>query len=183
MNLTPAQLATLKTDIANNTATVTYQGAPTAINTLPNNDDANIAIAGWYNLNANPSFWAWKTSVTKNTLVTSVGPEGTTFNWTGNGFITRSAGEQAAWAEIFNGTGTVNPSLANVRQAFSDIFSGTGNAAANRTHLLAVARRLTTNAEKLFASGTGSTASPATMSTTAEGNLSYQEVSTARNLP
>jgi hypothetical protein len=183
MNLTPAQLQTLKTNIAANTAEVNYQGVPTAINALPNNDDANFAIAAWYNLAANPSFWAWRTSVAKGEFVNSVGPEGTTFNWTGNGFITRSVGEQTAWREIFNGTNTVNPSLANVRQAFADIFSGTGNAAANRTHLLSIGRRLTTNAEKLFASGTGSTGSPATMSTTAEGSLSYQEVNTARNLP
>jgi hypothetical protein len=168
MNLTPAQLQTLKTNIAANTAEVNYQGVPTAINALPNNDDANIAIAQWYNLAANPSFWAWRTSVSKGEFVNSVGPEGTTFNWTGNGFITRSVGEQTAWREIFNGTNTVNPSLANVRQAFADISIG---------------RRLTTNAEKLFAAGTGTTGSPATMSTTAEGSLNYQEVSTARNLP
>jgi hypothetical protein len=167
--LTPAQLTTLKADI----------NADPVLSTFPNNDDSNFAIADAYNLVASPDFWVWRSKVTKSELVTSIGPDGTTFNWTGNGFITRSAGEQTAWQELFNGTQSVNASLTNVRQAFADIFSGTGNAAANRTHLLAVARRKATRAEKLFATGTGSAGSPATL--TFEGNLSFQDVSQARN--
>jgi hypothetical protein len=62
---------------------------------------------------------------------------------------------------MFSGSGAVNPSLANVRQAFADIFSGgTAPAPANRTHLLAIARRQATRAERLFATGTVSTATP-----------------------
>lgn len=171
MPLTSAQLATLKSDIQNDGA----------LNSQPNTPDGNMVIANAYNANASPDFWVWKSRVAKNDLVTSVGPDGTTFNWTGNGFITRSAGEQTAWRELFNGTESVNPSLANVRQAFSDIFSGTGNAQANRTHLLAVARRKATRGEKLFATGTGSTASPGTM--VFEGGLTYQDVEAARRLP
>jgi hypothetical protein len=64
--------------------------------------------------------------------------------------------------------------LPNVRQAFTDIFSGTGNAATNRTHLQAVSKRAANRLEKLFATGTGSLASPATM--TVEGSISYDEV-------
>jgi len=141
----------------------------------PTNSDKAFAVADIYNLPASPDFWVWRSSVTKSEFVNSVGPDGTTFNWTGAGFITRSAGEQAAWREIFNGTNEVNPSLPNVRQAFADIFSGgTNPAPANRTHLLAVARRKATRAEKLLASGTGSTASPATM--TFEGGLSFNDI-------
>lgn len=175
MALTTAQLTTLKADIA----------ADQALSSLPNNSDGNFAIAAVYNIVASPDFWVWRTSVSKAELTNTSGPEGTTFTWVGNGFITRSAGEQAAWREIFNGSNNVNPSLANVRQAFSDIFSGAGNAAANRTHLLAVARKKATRAQKLFASGTGSTASPAMMQgdVTEFYLMSYQEVEMARNLP
>lgn len=169
MALTPAQLSTLKTAI----------NADSALSSQPNNSDGAFVIAAAMNLAASPDFWVWRTNVAKNELTNSVSSDGTTFTWVGNGFITRSAGEQTAWQELFNGTQTINASLPNVRQAFADIFSGTGNAAANRTHLLTVARRKATRAEKLFATGTGSTASPGVL--TFEGALSFQDVQDARN--
>jgi hypothetical protein len=58
--LTTAQLQTLKTDIAANTATVLYGGSQVAINTLPNNGDANFAIAAWYNGVAVPDYIVWR---------------------------------------------------------------------------------------------------------------------------
>ncbi len=169
MTLTPAQKAAIKADII----------ADATLNAFPNNSDGAFAIAAIYNIAASPDFWVWRTAVTKSELVNSVGPDATTFNWTGNGFITRSVGEQTAWQELFNGVQSVNPSLANVRQAFSDIFSGTGNAASNRTHLLAVARRRASRIEKLLATGTGSTASPAVMGS--EGPITHQDIDAARN--
>ena len=168
MSLTSTQLTTLKNDI----------NADPVLAAYPNNSDGNFAISQAYTLTASPDFWVWKTYVTKADLVNSTGPDGTTFTWVGNGFITRSAGEQSAWRELFNGTNAVNAAQANVRQAFADIFSGTGNAALNRTHLLAVGRRKASRVEKLFAAGTGSTASPAVMGF--EGTLSYQDVEAAR---
>lgn len=156
--LTGPQLATLKADVAANTAT--------------------IDLAAWYNGLFSPDFWVWR----KDELTNSTSIDGTTFSWVGTGFITRSQGERDAWREMFNGTNSVNPSLAQVRTAFGDIFSGaTAPAPANRTHLLTVARRKATRAEKLFATGTGSTASPATMA--AEGAISGADVTNARNLP
>lgn len=182
--LTAAQKTALKADIAANANTIPA-GRPfagTAINAMPNSPDANFEIARWYSL-LFPAvdFWVWRSSVSKGELVNSVSPDGTTFNWVGNGFITRSVGEQTAWKELFNGTNTVNPSLANVRQAFADIFSGTGNAASNRTHLLAVARRKANNIEKLLATaiGTGTTASPALAGY--EGSVTGTQVEDARN--
>jgi hypothetical protein len=132
-------------------------------------------LAAYLNALFAPAFWVWRTSITKADLTNSVSVDGTTFTWVGNGFITRSAGEQAAWRELFSvDDGSVNASLANVRQAFSDIFSGTGNAAANRTHLLASARRPATWAEKVLATGTGTTASPAVMGF--EGAVTTQDL-------
>jgi hypothetical protein len=169
MALSPAQLTALKNDI----------NADPALAALPQTGDGAFEIALAYNAPASPDFWVWRTSVTKDELTNGVGPDGTTFTWAGNGFITRAAGEQAAWRVLFCVSGSVNTALSNVRQAFTDIFSGTGNAAANRTHLSAVSRRKATRAEKLFATGTGSTASPATMGH--QGALTYQDVEAARS--
>ena len=169
--LTPAQLATLRADIL----------ADATLNAHPQTPDGAAAIAMAYNLPATPNFWVWRTVVTQSELVNTTSVDATTFTWVGNGFITRSTGEQAAWRELFGDQGSVNAALPQVRQAFTDIFSGTGNAAANRTHLAAVARRLATRAEKLFAAGTGSTVSPAVMGF--EGLVTLQEVQDARQLP
>ena len=189
MPLTAAQLATLKADILANTNAIP-QGMANAgafvgvqIKDIPNDSgDGNLAVASWYNLNASPDYWVWRTSVAKGEYVNATSVDGTTFNWTGAGFITRSQGERDAWREMFNGTNTVNPSLAQVRQAFSDIFSGaTAPAPANRTHMSAISRRNAKNGEKLFATGAGSTVAPSVMGY--EGNISLQDVNSALNLP
>lgn len=171
MPLTPNQLAALKADI----------DADPAFNALKGTTDGRYAIAAAYNLTAAPDFWVWRTYVTKSEVVNSTSPDGTTFNWTGNGFITRSSGELAAWENLWNASGSINASLPQVRQAFADIFSGSGNAAANRAHLLAVARRKATRGEKLFATGAGSTGTPATMAF--EGTVYFSDVDAALNLP
>lgn len=169
MPLSAAQLTLIKNDIA----------ASGDLNAHPNTSDGNDAIARAYNQTAAPDFWVWRTGVSKDELTNATGPEGTTFTWAGNGFITRSAGEQAAWRELFSINGMVNPALPQVRQAFQDIFNGTGNAASNRAHMNAVARRKATRLEKVLATGTGSTASPATMGY--EGPVNYDQVTAARN--
>jgi len=169
--LSPEQLATLKAAIV----------ADPTLNSQPANSDGSFAIADALDVAASPDYWVWRTSVTKKEVVENASQDATTFTWAGNGFITRSVGELECWNQLFNSVLACNPSLPNVRQAFSDIFSGAGNAALNRTHLLIVARRKATRAEKLFATGTGSTASPATM--TFEGKLTYQAVDAARALP
>jgi len=189
MPLNATQLQTLKTDIQANT-NVIPEGMPNAgafvgiqVKDIPNDSgDGNFAVASWYNLNASPDYWVWRTSVAKGEYVNSTSADGTTFNWTGTGFIGRSQGERDAWREMFNGTNVVNPSLPQVRQAFQDIFSGgTAPAPANRTHMAAISRRKAKNGEKLFATGTGSTASPAVMGY--EGSISLQDVNSALNLP
>lgn len=168
MPLTSEQQAAVKADIL----------ADQILNAFPNNSDGAFEIAKLYNQPAAVDFWVWRTHVDRNEFTNSTSVDGTTFTWVGNGFITRSAGEQTAWSELFNSTHSVNPSLPNVRQAFADIFSGSGNAAANRTHMLAVARRKTTRLEKLLATGTGSTASPGLL--TFEGSVSYSDIELAR---
>jgi len=108
------------------------------------------------------AFWVWRSDLSEAEATGGVSPDGTTFSWTA--LIARSAGEQFGWERLFALTGSVNPSLQNVRQAFADVFSGaSNNAPAQRTHMQAMCRRLATVAEQVLATGTGSTASPATM--------------------
>lgn len=156
--LTPAQLTTLKADI----------NADPVLAAHPNNSDGAFAIAVAYNLPASPVFRVWKTNVPtavcKQAMV-----------WTE--FIGRSVGERDAWVFMLS-NGFINAADANVRQGVSDIFSGAGGAG-SRTALLAISKRDATRAEKLFATGTGSDAVPAVMSF--EGNLTYQDVDSARN--
>lgn len=177
MALSQAQLVMLRNDITVTHAAVVYQGQ-TLLAWWDVGDDTTLAH--FYQEVASPDWWVWRTSITKNALVTEVGPDGTTFNWTGAGFITRSQGERDAWRELFSSDGGCNPSLANVRQAFLDIFSGTqAPAPANRTHLSAMARRRANYGEQLYATGTGSTGSPALMSF--EGDISPTDVGQCRS--
>lgn len=150
------------------------------LSAIPNTYDGAFEIAERLKQEASPDFWVWRTSVSKEEIVSMPSRAGTSFTWAGTGFIGRSQGEIACWEQLFS-TGHCNPSLVNVRQAFADIFSGTGNAASNRTHLDKVCRRKANRLEKLFAVGEGldTTAGAATM--TVEGSLTYQEVWDARN--
>lgn len=176
MLLTTAQLTTLKTHIT----------ASGDLNTFPNDSDGDAAIAALMNLDSTTgpdagNFWVWKTGLTKREITQDTSPDGTTFIWNGNGFIGRTTQELISWQELFGISGSVDASRSNIRAAFTDIFSGTGNAAANRAHLLSIARRKASRAEHLFATGTGSTASPGIMGP--QGDLTGANVQAARALP
>lgn len=156
--LTTAQLATLKADIL----------ADPTFSAMPNNDDSNFAIAAAYNLAASPAWIVWKTTVTTADAKDAV-------NWTE--YIGRSQAERDAFQFLLSNH-VINPARPNVRQGIADMFSGQ-NGATTRNALLAISKRSATRVEKLFSTGTGSDATPATMGF--EGTLSYQDVSAARN--
>lgn len=159
MNLTSTQRATLK-------AFVDGDAGLTAIRQTGDYGALIVAL----DAAAEPAFTVWRTAVHEHEITRQVTGEGTSWSWPA--FIARSVGEQAGWARMFNGDYTINPSLPNVRQAFTDIFSGAANSApAQRTHLQAVCKRSATVLEKLFAVGTGSLASPATLGVDAGGEF------------
>jgi len=160
MSLTPAQLSTLQADIE----------ADPVLDALPNNSDGAFAIAAAYNVLASPTFTVWRTNVPTKDCKTAM-------IWTE--YIARSAGEREAWTFMLS-NGFINVGDVNVRQGIQDIFSGAGGAT-TRANLMSIAKRSATRGEKLFATGTGSDASPATM--TVEGSLSFQDVEQARSLP
>ena len=166
--LTLLQSQTLKADILVDPVLVAHPQTP----------DGAFAIAAAYNLVAIPDFWVWRSAVPQFEIVGAASPDGTVWSWTS--YISRSQGERDGWCEMFADTGGINASRPNVRQGLADIFSGPSGAG-QRAHLLAIGRRLSPRAEKLFATGLGTAASPATM--TVEGSLTYQDVLTARSLP
>lgn len=157
--LSPAQLQTLKADIL----------ADQALSVLPNTPDANYQIAQAYNLLADPVWVVWKTMIPTSDIKKAM-------VWTE--YVGRSTGEQNAFA-LMIADGVINASDVNVRAGFADIFSGP-NGATTRANLTALAKRSATRAEQLFSTGTGSDASPATL--TFEGGLSHHDVQQARDL-
>lgn len=156
--LTTSQLLVLKADIL----------IDPALAAQPNTSDGAFAIAAAYNLNAVPVWRVWRTEVPTAAVKKAV-------VWTE--YIGRSVGERGAF-ELIISNGIVNAADANIRQGFQDIFSGPSGLG-TRTNLTAIAKRDATRAEKLFSTGAGTDASPATM--TFEGFLSYQDVQDARN--
>lgn len=193
MPLNSTQLQTLKSDIAANSATITFNGAPVAINALPSNADADAAIATYYNQPASPDYWVWRGDVTRVEVYTGSPTEGTSWDWTG--FKNQSVTEQNAWFEMFMG-GKCNFGNLNNRKGALAIFGTAGAGGANRTHIFNVVRRLATRIEKLFAvvvtsppANTGNNSGDARGATTNpdvlgfSGSVTGNDVSNARNLP
>lgn len=174
MPLTTAQKQSLRTDIAANTNTVLVNGVPTAINTLPNTSDANFAIATWYNEPASPAFTVWKKSVP----ITDVGDNIVGTELAGLSTLNNTRLQTVV---ILSANG-VNPSLSDRRAFFDDIFSGAGGAA-TRAKLLILWKRLSTRIQKLFSTGTGSDASPATTAANVSDSftIDFVDVEQARN--
>lgn len=154
MAFTPEQLATLKADIL----------ADSAFESLPHNSDGQYAVAAAYNLPAIPAFTVWKTSVgSADWREAIIGGGGATQL----DALTASKRDSLLWA-----VGDVlNPSIPAVRAALDD-FCGSQNTL--KAALLAVQKRTATRLEKLFATGTGSAVSPATMGF--EGSVSYPDI-------
>jgi len=155
MALTSQQLQTLKTDINANTAS--YPGAIAQ-------RDGNT-IAAFYNAAASPAFTVWKSMVSINLIGKSFD------NAELAGLTTANQGRLQTLAMYL--AGGVDPSQATNRAFFDDIFSGAGGTN-TRAKLLTLWKRLSTRGEKLFASGTGSDAVPATL--VVEGNLTGQNI-------
>jgi hypothetical protein len=157
--MTPAQLLTLKADII----------ADSTMNAQPNNSDGAFEIARLYNLNATPSFTVWKTAV-------PIDQVGQKFNGTELAGLTTANNTRLQTIALY--LDNVNPSIPDNRQFFDDVFSGAGGTN-TRANLLILWKRLATRGEKLFATGTGSDPSPATL--VFEGQISPADVTAARN--
>jgi hypothetical protein len=135
------------------------------------------ALAALYNLEASPAFWAWRTAVSRSDLYTKQndlavsGAQTGFWNWTT--YKNQSATEQNAWTQMFMGD-LANFSAQNVRDGISAIFTGSAQANAQRDHCLAIGRRKVNRVERVFATGTGSTATPGAI--VFEGSLTFNDL-------
>jgi hypothetical protein len=159
MALTTAQKQTLKADIE--------ASADAAVIAARNAQDWD-AMAALYNAIASPAFTVWKSLV-------SIGDIGKAFNSSELGSRTSLENTRLQTLAIYHSAG-LNPSIASNRQFFDDIFSAAGGVQ-TRAALLALYKRLARRIEKLFATGTGSDGSPATLGF--EGTVNSQDVSDA----
>lgn len=140
---------------------------------LPHTADNAFAVADAYNLLASPPYWVWRTNVGIQELYgTTTTPDATSWSW--STYIGRSVAERDGWRELTS-PNMLDAALPNTRAAIADIFSGIGAAAvAQRLHLTTMIRRQARRIEQLYAVGTGTTVSPATMGR--EGSIDYQDV-------
>jgi hypothetical protein len=163
MILTTAQLTTLKNAI-NAETDPTFVGYRNA-----NNDDG---MASFYNVLASPSFTVWKSFVT----ITDTGKQFVGTEWAG---MTSANHTRLQTVSQWLNAG-YSPALADIRAMFDDIWSGAGGTQ-TRAKYLAFWKRFATRGEKLYATGTGSDAVPATL--VCEGDITSQNISDARRLP
>lgn len=153
MNLSPAQLATLKAAVQSEPAVAADLAA-----------GADGAVAEYYNQAS--TYIVWRTRLSSAEVYDAV-------VWTE--LIGRSVGERDT-LQILLQTGNVNPSKSNVRSAFVDIFSGAGGAT-TRSQIAASSKRQATYGEALFAVGVGSDATPGLLQV--EGQLTATNISDA----
>jgi hypothetical protein len=159
-HLDPAQLLTLK-------AAILAETDPTFV--ALRNTNNNGEMANWLNQQASPAFTVWKTSVSLNAIGDKI--NGNELEGLASLPMTR-----LQTIALFSPQG-VNPSLADRRAFFDGVFSGAGGAG-TRAALLVLWKRTARRIEKIFATGTGSDASPATM--TVEGAIDGGHIGEAR---
>jgi len=182
MALTNAQLLLIKTEIS----------ADPVLNVLANTPDNAFAIADALNLTASPDFFVWQTAcptqmifnaINWANLTPSDAPD-VTIIFTNRALLCQ--GKQFNLQIILTGRETINATNALVRSGLQDALTAvpSGALGASRSAGWAAVQlalqRKATRAEKVLATGTGSTASPGLMGF--EGALTYQDVLDARSL-
>lgn len=124
-------------------------------------------IAALYNAAASPAFSVWRTNVSREEI------QQNGFAWIEVDNLT--VGKARIWEWLFIDTGACNPAKANVRAGIAECWSGNAARNAVQAVVLGHCKRGATRFEKVFATGTGSVANPATMGF--EGSISAQNVS------
>jgi hypothetical protein len=158
MALTTEQRATLKA----------FVEADPVLSLKPATAQGAYEIAQELQAIASPEFVVWKTATTKREILKNG------FDWTRLDNL--SQGKARIWSEIFI-DGEVDASEPNVRTGIDAVWVGTAADLAVRAAVYVHCKRPANIAEKLFATGTGSDASPATMSL--EGSINYNDVGLA----
>jgi hypothetical protein len=143
--LTDAQKLTLKADIlAAPDATALYEIGDLA------------ALAALYNAPAAPTFTVWRTDVLQDEVMLNG------FDWTRVDNL--SVGKARIWEWMFsNAERKIDASKPNIRAGIDATWVGTAADLAVRAAVYVHCKRPASRLEKLFATGTGSDAVPATM--------------------
>jgi hypothetical protein len=158
-HLTNAQLLTLKASILGETD-------PTFVGYRNAGDKPSMA--GWYNANSSPAFIVWKTNV-------PVSQVGLAFSSSEVAGLTTANTNRLQVMQSYSG-GAFNPSIADVRAGFDSVFSGAGGVN-TRAALLALWKRTARRLERLYATGTGSDATPAQL--VVEGTIDGNDIEEA----
>jgi hypothetical protein len=157
MALTEAQRTTLAAHIRANSD-------PDVVAALAIRNDTEITRL--YNLDS--SFYVWKTSVEPDDYRSAI-------VWTE--VDTMNAGDARIWEWLTsNMTLAIDASDTNVRQGIADAF---GAGTTTRDNLLAAGKRVATIAEEVFATGTGTEATPGDL--VYKGSISTNDVGRALN--
>jgi hypothetical protein len=158
MTLTPAQLTALKADIASDSTLAAWAATGRMAE----------EIANAYNLPAVPEWIVWKTSVSVDEIMRNG------MDWARVDNL--SVGKARIW-DWLSRLGSFDASKPNIRVGIDSTWVGTAPDLAVRAVVYTHCKRTATRAEKLLSTGTGSTASPATM--TNEGALNYHDIEAA----
>lgn len=198
-----ARLTTLRTHatlgLANNANTILVNDSLVAISAIlgfSNRNDLAGDVAGWYNLAAAGPFVVWRdidiSVVQDNAILANMTPLGTpptTPDSAMQAWIARCVtcqGKQLNYHSLTVGRTKAPMKLAGYRAALQDcltqIPAGTNGAliAAGWSAIEGAAKFNATNAERIFATGTGTTGSPGNLGP--EGELTPAEVIAAWNL-
>jgi hypothetical protein len=159
MELTPAQLQVLKTDISANPDPefAAYRAEGNA-----------GAMADWYNVDS--TFIVFKPTEPTNSI-------GDVISYVAVAALTDANVNKL---NLFYTTQPTNfePTHVDQRQYLADVFSGAlgGAGQATRDALDALYRRPALKGEKLYCTGTGTTAAPGSLNATAQGDITTQNI-------
>lgn len=165
MPLTPAQSQILKAAIV----------ADAQLDAIPNDSDGNTAVAALLNMAAAPAWVVWRTQVTDREIMLNG------FNWTRVDNL--SVGKARIWDWMFR-FGFIDPSKSNIRTGIDSVWVGTQADLGVRAAVYVHCKKNASRAQKLFSTGVGTDATPATLDPNIDDGfaVSGQDVEAARNL-
>jgi len=159
MSLNPSQLAILK-------AAILADPVLAPLTSGPGTDFNSVMLA--MNAAASPAFVVWRTSVTRAEY-----QDDDAFDWTVVDNLSTGS-KYRIWEWMFGTTGAINPSKAKIRAGIAACWVGNAALVTVQTTVLQRSKRSATRVEKLFATGTGTDATPAVM--VFEGSVSINEI-------
>lgn len=158
--LNTTQLQTLKA----------YIDADPVLSVIPLGSDGDFDIAAALNQTATPSVVVWKSKVSSDEIMRGG------IDWTRVDNL--SVGKARIW-DWMTRLGSIDPSKASIRSGIDATWVGTAADLAVRATVYSFCKRNASIFENLFATGVGTTASPAIMAV--EGPVDYQLISSVRN--